>query len=199
MNNTISYWLDENNIIRRVDEGWDNNLDETTRSERTTSSGIIGKPLFEFICDDTTRMYMQALLQLIRVKPQTLLRPYRCDTPEHKRFLQMRISCDDQGWVQISHEFLKSELRAKRVLFKTVPSGQVPTSQQPDSKLAEEQTHSAENLENIFIRCSLCNRLHDVELGYWREIEDISLVADLEQPIPVRYGVCLKCLSGQSS
>jgi hypothetical protein len=76
MHPKISYWIDESDIIRKVDDYWDLTLEDPT-AQRVKSQAIIGKPLFDFICDDITRMYVRTLLQSVRLLSRSLRRPLR--------------------------------------------------------------------------------------------------------------------------
>ena len=121
MSNKLSYWIDENNIIRQVDASWDSAMDSKSWSERASSKSVIGKSLFEFICDDVTRMYIAAMIDTVRVIPQSLFRPYRCDTPEAKRYMQMTVSPGENGWLKVSHEQLRIEPLPQKVSFNPLP------------------------------------------------------------------------------
>lgn len=186
MKGKLSYWVDNKNIICKVDDCWDSEMDVQSWSERASKNLIVGKNLFDFICDDITRMYIAALIDLVRVVPQTVFRPYRCDTPDTKRYMQMIVSPEPNGWVKISHELLQSEPLLKKVSFKTqVPSVKITSIPKVDS---------ASFVVN-HIRCSLCNRINEVGSTLWQEVDTLP-DADIQDPLPVVYGVCLDCAKG---
>ncbi|MCC8997498.1 MAG: hypothetical protein LM517_10745 [Nitrosomonas sp.] len=177
MNQKLIYWIDKNNIIQKVNDIWDSSMDVTNWSDRACSEGIIGKSLLEFICDDVTRMYVATMIDAVRVIPQTLFRPYRCDSPDTKRFMQMTITPEENGLIRVSHELLRCEPLRKTVLFKTTKSNVEPMNIQ-------------------FIRCSLCNRLHRSDTQKWHEVDDLDLISNKKNYcniIPVAYSICPDC------
>ena len=190
MSEQISYWVDSNYIIRKVDINWDNQMGPDSWSIRASSKAILGKPLFEFIADDVTRMFVGAILDSVRVLPRTLTRPYRCDSPDAKRFMQMTVSPEANGLIKVSHELIRSEPLAQEILFKTVQgsNGRV-RGVLPSLNISHfERPYK-------WIRCSLCNRLQDPDNKHWQEVDQLQSTMRLnDQPIPVIYGVCPNCI-----
>lgn len=178
MQQKISYWIDEGDIIRQVDDFWDQSLEDPTAA-RVKSSEIIGKSLFNFICDDITRMFIRTLLQSARLMMKPLSRPYRCDSPHEKRYMQMTITPEQEGLVSVTHEIIKTEPLVKPALFKTLPSS-FSTFQSA-----------------VHIRCSICNRVRLMGTENWHEINALpeSITSTTEQPMQVIYGVCRDCIS----
>ncbi len=174
------YWLDQHDIIRKVDDYWDNTLEDPT-AKRVRKSEILGKPLFEFICDDITRMFIRTLLQSARLLMQPLCRPYRCDSPTEKRYLQMTIALESDGLLSVAHELIKTEPLFKPVFFQTV-----------SSSMANSQGGS-------HIRCSICNRVRLSRHISWQEVDSLAVIAEAKHPISVIYGVCSDCMSSLKS
>jgi hypothetical protein len=172
MHPKISYWIDESDIIRKVDDYWDLTLEDPT-AQRVKSQAIIGKPLFDFICDDITRMYVRTLLQSVRLLSRSLRRPYRCDSPNEKRYMEMIITLEDNGLISVTHELLRTEPIFIPVAFHTI--------EKPKKKL----------LDNYNIHCSLCNRLRLQNSGNWQEIDTIEPEI---KALNVVYGVCDDCM-----
>jgi hypothetical protein len=183
MKQTLSYWLDSVNVICRVDEDWDRSMDSENWTDRAASQSIIGKPLFDFICDDVTRMYIATMVESVRVLPRTLFRPYRCDTPDFKRFMMMTVTPEDDGLVRVSHELLRTEPMAKKTSFKTVSPTEQSASAAFQSRMAILGTH--------FIRCSLCNRIRKVGQNDWQEADSVAVTSEA---IRVVYGLCPRCM-----
>lgn len=154
-------------------------------SDRACSKGIIGKPLLEFICDDVTRMYVTTMIDSVRIIPQTLFRPYRCDSPEMKRFMQMIITPEDNGWVRVSHELLRCEPLKKTVRFKTKIHEQ--------NSILKKRNFVHYKIE--FVRCSLCNRLRTLGTDKWQEADNLTIEkSNSLNLIQVVYGICPDCL-----
>lgn len=187
MEHNLSYWLDSMNIIRRVGEDWDQAMDSESWTDRAASDSIVGKPLFDFICDDVTRMYIASMVESARVLPCTLFRPYRCDTPDFKRYMMMTVTPEDDGLVRVSHELLRSEPMAKKALFQTVSLTEPVKSPIFQSKMAVSDIHC--------VRCSLCNRIREIDRNDWHEADSVAVAAGT---IRVIYGLCPACLAYRS-
>ena len=183
----LSYWIDNNNIIRKVDDRWDQAMNSESWSERASARGIIGKPLSDFICDDVTRMYVATMIESVRVIPHTSFRHYRCDTPDTKRYMQMIITPEDNGWIRVSHELLRTETITKPVFFKTV-ADRTQIKYSISTKAGAAKIH--------FVRCSICNRLHRFgdRASQWQEVDYLANHESIAIPAKVIYGVCPDCL-----
>jgi hypothetical protein len=187
MKRQLSYWLDANNDIVKVNDTWDANMDSKCWTERASSHYIIGKHLFEFICDDVTRMYVSTMIDSVRLIPKTIVKPYRCDSSDCKRFMEMKIFPDENGLICLVHELVREEPLVNPVYFKAVSAG-------------EQQTDAPKNnvrRTGFFIRCSICNRLKDRKTKLWQEIEALDDNDPAEaNELNVIYGVCPACLEG---
>lgn len=184
MNLQLSYWLDDDNIICRVDDHWDRAMDSQNWSDRASASKIVGKPLFEFICDDVTRMYVATMIESVRVIPHTSFRPYRCDTPDMKRFMQMIITPEENGWIRVSHVLIRTEPLKKPVTFTTT------TPITPLRQLRNNQTIN-------YVRCSICNRLQQYGNwdNSWHEADSFVVLGHASvKPLKVLHSVCPDCL-----
>lgn len=190
MSNKLSYWIDENNIIRQVDASWDSAMDSKSWSERASSKSVIGKSLFEFICDDVTRMYIAAMIDTVRVIPQSLFRPYRCDTPEAKRYMQMTVSPGENGWLKVSHEQLRIEPLPQKVSFNPLPQDSPAAS-----SLLSPHKGKKGPAKKVYIRCSICNCLSEIGSNHWQEVDSLAKQTALaKEPLHVIYSVCPECL-----
>lgn len=174
MQQKVCYWVDQHDIIRKVDDYWDNTLEDST-AKRVKSAEIIGKSLFNFICDDITRMFTRTMLESARLLMQPLCRPYRCDSPTEKRYMQMTVVLESDGLVKVAHELIKTEPIFKPVSFKT--AGSSPTVFQTGSH----------------IRCSICNRVRLAGSDSWQEVDSLVEISSFEGSMQVVYGVCSDC------
>lgn len=184
----LSYWVDSSNIIRKVDDRWDQAMNSESWSERASANGIVGKPLSDFICDDVTRMYVVTMIESVRVIPHTSFRPYRCDTPDTKRFMRMIITPEDNGWIRVSHELLRLEPIKKPVAFIT-NMNRSRLEHPVSTRHAISKTH--------YVRCSICNRLRDIgdRANEWHEVDSFASHELVGISVAVIYGVCPNCLN----
>ena len=184
----LSYWVDSDNIIRKVDDRWDQAMNSDSWSERASANGIVGKPLSDFICDDVTRMYVVTMIESVRVIPHTSFRPYRCDTPDTKRFMQMIITPEDNGWIRVSHELLRLEPITEPVAFVT----------NMNRSRSEHPVSTRNTISKIrYVRCSICNRLRNIgdHANEWHEADSFTKHESAGIPVTVIYGVCPDCLN----
>ena len=162
------YWLDQYDSIVKTAGDWDNfakdNLGENMLSEK-----IVGRKIWEFVAGDPTRIWLNTLFGYIRIHKKTLVRLYRCDSPNEKRFMEMNLSMEDL-LIRVCHSVKNIEKIQPPVKFEY----------QPLKSLGFKQ------------RCSICNRTliktKWVEPGELLEIE-----GETTGPIRVIYSVCMDC------
>ncbi|HMW23069.1 MAG TPA: hypothetical protein PKC59_06505 [Burkholderiaceae bacterium] len=129
--------------------------------------GVIGRPLSRFIADDMTRMYMEALLQSCRLSHRPRNLPYRCDTPDLLREMEMHLQPLPNDQVRVEHRLLKSSPRSSRYAAQPMTFGS-------DRRLW---------------RCSMCLRLGErTPQGRWSEAS-----AAIDPKVQVLYTLCPSC------
>jgi hypothetical protein len=181
MNDSLSYWLDNNDIICKVDEDWDEGIDTEYWSDITSRQFILGRPLFDFIRDDITRMYIAAMINGVRIKKQSTAGFFRCDTGDSKRYWQIRISLENNGWVRVAHELLRSEPKLKKIPFEAVGKA----------------THNSRSVNSVyFFKCSLCHCLATRDNNVWQEADARALASSPQTPLKIFYGLCPGCKEG---
>ena len=168
----MSYTLDEADCIVAVGGAWDD-FARVNQGDAVLSSKVIGRKLDQFIHDDVTRMFVRSLLMAARLLGKPISRPYRCDAPELKRFMEMTVTPDARGCLEVKHRELRIEPMLHRVRLVAAPPG----SQAVFTK-----------------RCSLCNRVQTQ--GVWSEVDAAVLAGRLTDSgagLKVFYGVCPDC------
>jgi hypothetical protein len=168
----LYYRLDANDQIVDVGgKGWDAFARENGGVDAMRSR-IIGTKLYAHVSGKVTRLYTWTMLDSVRRLGRPAVRPYRCDSPDLKRFMEMTIEDAGNGELLLSHRLIRTEPLRRRAHFSAVGG----------------PTHK------IFVRCSMCNRLN-VDNG-WLE-PDIAAshpkLAELREDIPVIYSVCDAC------
>ncbi|NWF36219.1 hypothetical protein [Mariprofundus sp. KV] len=164
-----SYWVDRHYTIAKVGADWDKFAIENG-GEELVSPQIIGQNLFSYIASDTTRMYLRLILDHVWHIHHQANKPYRCDSPEIKRFMQMQISIDDENLLRLDHYLLATEPNSPPVHFSGIRSQN----------------------SNLIRRCSMCNRINvafswvDADLAL-----KTGLITDPKQR--VIYTVCGDC------
>lgn len=164
------YRIDPQDRIIQVSSSW-NTFALQNEGESCLSAQIHGKPIWNYIHGDMTRMWFHSLLAYVRLRPEPIERPYRCDSPEIKRYMNMVVIPQDNGDILLQHHFLRIEPRANPIHFQ-VPQSRIHSDYQK--------------------RCSICGRVQ--QDGVWMEIENAdSSRMNRGNVLHVFYGVCESC------
>ena len=148
---TTSLIVNRDNLIVELDETWLELARKNDSESVLATEKILFQPLGKFIDDDNTRMYFEASLSLCRLKNQVLYRPYRCDSPTHKQFMELELAALEDGKVRMTHYLLKTEPFEKPVNFTVMKFN----------------PHKGQAVK----RCSLCNRIQPIGSDEWIEPE----------------------------
>jgi hypothetical protein len=170
----MSYTVDNTNTIVAVSGVWDE-FARDNGGENILASKIIGRQLEQFIQGDDTRMFVRTMLMSARTLHRPIYRPYRCDSPTLKRFMEMTLLPRADGVLEVIHRELHNEPIFHNIPVVAAPSGAGWA---------------------FLKRCSLCNRVH--AQGVWSEIDDAIEANRLQVNAPnlkVIYGVCPDCLT----
>ena len=168
----VSLMLDINNQIIAVSDSWDCNAKIGHAKASVYARNILGKNLQDYISSDETVMYIDTALKLTRLTDKIHYKPYRCDSPTHKRFMEMEITPLANGELSINHFLLFEEPFSKPLFLQDVSQQSV----RPISYL---------------MRCSLCNDLKDPVTDEWLMAEKFD--AQESAPISVIHTVCPSC------
>jgi hypothetical protein len=164
---TNTYWLDEHRRIVAVAGSWEAFAHENGGLGLGPAE-LVGRPIWGFITDATTRMWFEVLLNTAELRASPIERPYRCDSPELRRYMVMRVVPESRSRLRVEHELVRTEPRRVPTHIEHVQSG-----------------HGG----LVHVRCSMCGRVR--ERGTWREPDEQT-----EGParLQVVYTVCPDCL-----
>lgn len=184
----VEYRLDRHDRIVSVNEGWTRFARENG-GDILCPEAVIGRPVRDFICGDITRMFVDTLIQSIRLSGRERRIPYRCDTPECKRFMEMAWFPESGAGLVSRHKLLRTERLVRPIDFQV--------------------RRGAPNL--LVKRCSMCNRLSrsggqplepDVaELSGWIDACRTNFVVyhvcrDCQEAVLDRRGSAARCAGG---
>ena len=175
----VEYLVAADNTIVEVGAHW-NLMAQAHGAPQLDQRAVVGRDLYRFVQGDVTRMYVGAMLDAARTLGQSLTRPYRCDLPGFRRFMEMDLIPQGERAVLLRHRVIRIEAMPQRFRFTVA-----------DPKKA--------GLRPL-VRCSLCNRVKAG--GQWLEPEcaltepATDQGSHAEQGIFTAYGVCPECLSG---
>lgn len=170
----LCYWLDIGDVIVEVSPQWEI-FARANGGVGIEPGNVVGRNLLAFVEGDVTRMYVRSLVQSVRLMRRPVCRSYRCDSPDTRRLMEMRISIENSGLLRWEHRVLHTEPLARRLAFKVQPG--------------------AVAARRFVVRCSICNRLKAP--GGWCEPDQADASEGPDETIPVIYGVCPDCLSGR--
>jgi hypothetical protein len=163
------YWIDRKKRIISVSDLWDRFAQENGGSG-ISATDVQGRSLWDFVIGDTARMWLEALLQLTVLKNETVVRPYRCDSHQLKRYMQMHLVPEDSGILKVEHVLLSTENRIVPVFIRHSPQ---------------------RSNEHIHARCSVCGRIENNQL--WEEPDLYKSSGSIH--LNVIYTVCPDCLN----
>jgi len=169
----ICYWLDIGDVIVDITGEW-NSFAQENNAQELERRRVIGRNLLSFIQGDVTRMYVRTLIQSARLMRKPLVRAYRCDSPEQRRYMEMRLCLEDSGLLRWEHRLVRIEPLPRRLEFRVLDGPVRPPR---------------------IVRCSICNRLK--QRAGWVEPDAGEIPCpEGDGQIPVIYGVCPGCLTG---
>ena len=164
--------VDRNGRIRFVNDAWLAFAAEN--SWHTSASEVLSSPLMEYISDPETQHIYRLLMERVRKKGDQVRFRYRCDSPDCRRLLEMRIH-HDRALEQV--EFRSRVLHAER--------------RDPVTLL---DFGLAGRTDSLLTVCSWCKA---VEIDHaWVEVEQavqrLGLLA--AQALPqISHGICPTC------
>ncbi len=161
------YRIDARDCVSDVETKW---LDfNGLPSERRPPVSI-----WNFISGYEVRHLFKMMFDTVRTEHREVSVPFRCDTPEARRFMELKIEPLDDGSLSITGELVHKELRKSVDLLADVER----------------------DPERFLEICSWCKR---VDLGgdNWVEVEDavreLDLLSDPMMPT-LTHGICYDCM-----
>lgn len=171
---TVVYQVDDHDILTYFNKEWDIFAAEN-HSPAMYSAKVDHTSLWAYIHDFETKQIHKALLARVRADRHLRQLPFRCDSPDMRRYMEMDIIHVGQGTVEYQCRTIHTEKR------QPVPAS--PEAVQP---------------QGPFLRmCSWCNKM-DGGHDSWLEIEDAVVALDLlgrEILPPISHTMCDHCLA----
>jgi hypothetical protein len=164
------YSLDRSDRIRSVSPEWVAFAIENG-APGLTESGVLGHRLWDFITDRQTRYLYELILAKVRRDGGSITLPFRCDAPDRRRYMRLKIARGDQGGLDFVSTLVREEPRDAISLF------EAPASVTGTVKM-----------------CSWCKQVETPEA--WVEVEAAIERLDLLDRLPVpriSHGICPAC------
>lgn len=171
----VIYTIDQNNRIISVDEGWEHASIIGGAKDSLEKNKIIRHFINEYISDEATQIYYDAIFKSCRLNQKVITNEYRCDSPSHQRFMKTTFTPHKNGNITLFNETLYQVPFIEKLFIED------KTKDFPDSS------------SNIMKRCSICNRLRSHDNIKWIEPEMIAGKENLH--LDVVHTVCSDCKS----
>lgn len=171
---TVSYCLDSEDCIVSVGGEWDL-FASTNDGDTCLARDVVGRSIWCFVRDPALAAVYERVFTAVRRRQEPLSFPYRCDSPELRRYLRMAVFPENS-----------TGLRIESAVERTEPI---------DVPLA---VKFAKRGATLLHRCSICL---DLGLGgaEWlpleEALEDGRLAAE-SRPLQAIYSVCPCCQEG---
>lgn len=167
----LSYAIDHHDHLIKVDEGYYRFAEENGWSEAGTS---LGRSLWDFVAGEDMRKLQRLLVRRIRDEVGDVELPFRCDGPDVRREMNIRIVARPGGRVVLFSARLRSE----------------EEREEPQPILDPEAPRGADMLT----MCGWCDRFEVEE--EWVEVEEaarrLGLFNRAELPA-ISHGICPSC------
>lgn len=169
--NAYRYTVDQNNCLTDVNAAW-LAFAQTNDAPELNRQTVLGRSIFDFIAGDESQTVYQAIMDKVRHTGSTPVIPFRCDSPDRRRFMELRVERQPGDHVEFSATLVREERRPHAELLDT----HRPTS------------------DHALVICGWCKRFN-VDDG-WMEVEHAMRKLDLFgwAVMPhLEHGVCDTC------
>ncbi|MGD1975351.1 MAG: hypothetical protein PVH37_21640 [Desulfobacterales bacterium] len=170
---TFIYRIDSNDIIVSVSQNWESFARDNAWGSELSPENVIGHLLWDFIQDIETRHLYEEVFRRVRAGMLSGPIPFRCDSPQERRFLKLLLSPLPDGQIEISSTIIRTERRDPvRLLDENIPRS------------------------NDIIRiCSMCKKIFTTH-NKWVEIEEgLAQLRPFEagEMPKLTHGLCPDC------
>ena len=104
------YQVDADDRITRVSDAWIRFATENGAASLGRSD-VVGRPLWEFITDLETGHLYRLIFERVRESRTSRTVPFRCDSPELRRFMELAIEPAADGHLDLTGRLLREEAR----------------------------------------------------------------------------------------
>ena len=150
----VNYRIDRDDVIRFVSPSWDYFAKKNNGGD-ILAAAILGRNIWDFVANVETRHIYQTIVANMRAGQASARFPFRCDSADRRRFMQMEMKLADDNGIEFVSEILREETR------------------EPVSFLDKSTPRS----EKYLSMCSWCKKIETA--GAWLEVEDAIVALDL--------------------
>jgi hypothetical protein len=170
---TCFYIIDNENRIINVSGNWRAFALENQGGESCHPDRVMNEPIWKFIAGNETRYLYELCLAKVRAQQQPLILPFRCDAPDRRRYLELKMTPLAREKVAFASRILREEPRERVQLLQ----------------------HDVVRSEEMIKMCSMCKKVNIAE-NVWIEVEDaiIDLKLFEKKILPrISHGCCQPC------
>lgn len=171
------YRIDGDDLIAHADPAW-NRFAISNEAPELEAVKVIGRSLWDFVSDEVTRHVYQQMLAEVR-KGRSINFDFRCDSPDRRRFLEMRMTPFADHGVQFETVTNHIEERSSQNLYR----------------------RPAESIDELVVTCSWCNKIKITE-NVWHEVEQAAQILklfDLNPSPQISHGMCEGCYEAMTA
>ncbi len=110
------YRIDQDDVIRFVDQNWLQFALEND-SPHLTYDTVVGTSLWSYVTDAETVQIYKAMFNRVRNDQITVSVPYRCDSPDCRRYLHLEIHPLPDEHIEFHSHLLREEKRKRQPLL----------------------------------------------------------------------------------
>ncbi|MGE5407817.1 MAG: hypothetical protein ACM3NV_04330 [Syntrophothermus sp.] len=165
----FSYAIDGRDRLVEASEGY---FEFAAANDWPGAETSVGEPLWDFVAGTTMRRAQRSLVRRVREDRRVIVLPFRCDSPDVRREMMIRIEPEPPAGVRFTAWIVAERRRTPQALLDPgVPRGTATIEM-----------------------CGWCNRFYAER--EWVEVEEaarrLDLTAASEMP-RIRHGICAQC------
>lgn len=141
-----------------------------------TEKMVLGRLVWSFIADPSTHAILGAVIQRVRQTGRLIRLPFRCDSPDLRRHMEVEIRSLTNDHIEFESRVLRLETREPTQIWLS----------------------GIERSKQVIVACSWCKKIQ-VSQNSWMEVEEGVAALDLlTAPLLPRlsHGVCPECSIG---
>ena len=169
---TLSYAIDDQDRLIKVDDGYYRFAEENGWEE---AGGSLGRTLWDFVAGEDVKKLQRMLLRRVRDEGLDIVLPFRCEAPDFRREMDIRIVARRSGRVVLFSARLLSEREREKP--------------QPIFDPAAPRDEA-----DFLTMCAWCDRF--LVDGEWVEVEEAARRLELfrRERLPLLdHGICPEC------
>lgn len=164
--------LDASDIIRSYNQPWEQFAIENGAPQMPRR--VLGQPIWRFMSGSTVTQVYQQLFSQVRMSGKPVTVPFRCDSPELKRYMEMTIVQENGAGLELVTSLLRTEPQTETIFL--------------DAK--------ASTREQTLGMCAWCKKVR-LPSGEWADTEAaVRALGLLNHPEPPGFShtMCPACL-----